>query len=241
MTWGMLPYIAVSRGGNWGGWSRELDLGRQCDHDDDDVGDDQYIWWLWWWGWWWLSWWLWGGWSRELDLDCQYHDDDDVGDDDDDYDQYDDFDYESSLCFLGPGHRVSAESVWGLWSFSSEFRTMEKKTRKQNAEALAAVSFQIGSSSRWVTLLLCATFAQLFSFVAFALLFSTVQCCARPWIWEKKVSKGWKGSEVILQQLPLPNSDLFCKLLKLDTLLNSSVRARWRRWWRWRWWRRWWW
>ena len=30
---------------------------------------------------------------------------------------------------------------------------MEKKTRKQNAEALAAVSFQIGSSSRWVTLL----------------------------------------------------------------------------------------
>ena len=63
----MLPYIAVSRGGNWGGWSRELDLGRQCDHDDDDVGDD-----------------------------------------DDDVDQYDDYDDESSLCFLGPGHRVSA-------------------------------------------------------------------------------------------------------------------------------------
>ena len=32
----MLPYIAVSLGGNWGGWSRELDL----DHDDDDEHDD---------------------------------------------------------------------------------------------------------------------------------------------------------------------------------------------------------
>ena len=69
----MLPYIAVSRGGNWGGWSRELDLDCQY-HDDDDIGDDQ----------------------------CDY---------DDDYDQYDDYDDESSLCFLGPGHRVSAESV----------------------------------------------------------------------------------------------------------------------------------
>ena len=40
MTWGMLPYIAVSLGGNWGGWSRELDLDDQDHDDDDDVDDD---------------------------------------------------------------------------------------------------------------------------------------------------------------------------------------------------------
>ena len=43
MTWGMLPYIAVSLGGNWGGWSRELDLDPSHDHDDDvdSDGDDE--------------------------------------------------------------------------------------------------------------------------------------------------------------------------------------------------------